>query len=354
MYGFFDQFVLCVCYLLCMLIVCYIQDGELVGLQMLVCVVGLEVSLVIICNILGDLEDLGLLVLLYILVGCILIVYGYWVFVDSLLQMQLLGEGELVWLCQELVGGGSIQVLFGSVLELFLVMSYFVGVVSVSWCEQFVFCQIDFVVLDGCWVLVILVFVDNEVQNWVIEIWQEFVLGQLEQVVNYFNVYFVGLLMVEICICLLLELCDVWFELEQLFVYSIELVEQVLQLVVDDMLVVGQICLMGVQDLFDLECLCELFELFFSKCEILQLLEWIIQVLGVCIFIGEEIGMMLLQGVLLVIVLYIVNGQVLGVLGVIGFKWMVYDWVILLVQVIVDVFGVVFLLVGCMLGIFDV
>lgn len=48
---------------------------------------GLDVSLVIICNILVDLEDLGLFSLLYILVGWVLIVNGYWVFVDSLVKM---------------------------------------------------------------------------------------------------------------------------------------------------------------------------------------------------------------------------------------------------------------------------
>ena len=66
------------------------------------------------------------------------------------------------------------------------------------------------------------------------------------------------------------------------------------------MLVAGQTRLMGVQDLSDLERLRELFELFSSKREILQLLERTIQAPGVRIFIGEETGMMPLQGVSLV------------------------------------------------------
>ncbi|WP_306780173.1 HrcA family transcriptional regulator, partial [Acinetobacter baumannii] len=73
------------------------------------------------------------------------------------------------------------------------------------------------------------------------------------------------------------------------------------------------------------ERLRELFELFSSKREILQLLERTIQAPGVRIFIGEETGMMPLQGVSLVTAPYTANGQVLGVLGVIGPKRMAYD-----------------------------
>ena len=108
------------------------------------------------------------------------------------------------------------------------------------------------------------------------------------------------------------------------------------------MLVAGQTRLMGVQDLSDLERLRELFELFSSKREILQLLERTIQAPGVRIFIGEETGMMPLQGVSLVTAPYTANGQVLGVLGVIGPKRMAYDRMIPLVQATADVLGAAF------------
>ncbi len=120
------------------------------------------------------------------------------------------------------------------------------------------------------------------------------------------------------------------------------LAEQALQPPADDMLVAGQTRLMGVQDLSDLERLRELFELFSSKREILQLLERTIQAPGVRIFIGEETGMMPLQGVSLVTAPYTANGQVLGVLGVIGPKRMAYDRMIPLVQATADVLGAAF------------
>lgn len=296
MHGSPDQLAPRARHLLRTLIARYIQDGEPVGSQTLARVAGLEVSPATIRNILGDLEDLGLLASPHTSAGRVPTAHGYRVFVDSLLQMQPPGEGELARLRQELAGGGSTQALLGSASELLSAMSHFVGVVSAPRREQFAFRQIDFVALDGRRVLAILVFADNEVQNRVIETRQEFAPGQLEQVANYLNAHFAGLPMAEIRTRLLLELRDARSELEQLLAHSIELAEQALQPAADDMLVAGQTRLMGVQDLSDLERLRELFELFSSKREILQLLERTIQAPGVRIFIGEETGMMPLQG----------------------------------------------------------
>ncbi len=342
MHGSPDQLAPRARHLLRTLIARYIQDGEPVGSQTLARVAGLEVSPATIRNILGDLEDLGLLASPHTSAGRVPTAHGYRVFVDSLLQMQPPGEGELARLRQELAGGGSTQALLGSASELLSAMSHFVGVVSAPRREQFAFRQIDFVALDGRRVLAILVFADNEVQNRVIETRQEFAPGQLEQVANYLNAHFAGLPMAEIRTRLLLELRDARSELEQLLAHSIELAEQALQPAADDMLVAGQTRLMGVQDLSDLERLRELFELFSSKREILQLLERTIQAPGVRIFIGEETGMMPLQGVSLVTAPYTANGQVLGVLGVIGPKRMAYDRMIPLVQATADVLGAAF------------
>lgn len=342
MHGSPDQLAPRARHLLRTLIARYIQDGEPVGSQTLARVAGLEVSPATIRNILGDLEDLGLLASPHTSAGRVPTAHGYRVFVDSLLQMQPPCEGELARLRQELAGGGSTQALLGSASELLSAMSHFVGVVSAPRREQFAFRQIDFVALDGRRVLAILVFADNEVQNRVIETRQEFAPGQLEQVANYLNAHFAGLPMAEIRTRLLLELRDARSELEQLLAHSIELAEQALQPAADDMLVAGQTRLMGVQDLSDLERLRELFELFSSKREILQLLERTIQAPGVRIFIGEETGMMPLQGVSLVTAPYTANGQVLGVLGVIGPKRMAYDRVIPLVQATADVLGAAF------------
>ncbi len=107
MHGSPDQLAPRARHLLRTLIARYIQDGEPVGSQTLARVAGLEVSPATIRNILGDLEDLGLLASPHTSAGRVPTAHGYRVFVDSLLQMQPPGEGELARLRQELAGGGS-------------------------------------------------------------------------------------------------------------------------------------------------------------------------------------------------------------------------------------------------------
>ncbi len=325
------------------LIARHIQDGEPVGSQTLARTAGLDVSAATIRNILGDLEELGLISSPHTSAGRVPTAHGYRVFVDSLVQMQPPGERELSRLRQELSGaGGTQQALLGSASELLSAMSHFVGVVSAPRRDQFAFRQIDFVALDPKRVLAIVVFADNEVQNRVIEARRAWEPGELEQVANYLNAHFAGMPLAGIRSRLLQELRQAQAEMERLLAHSVELAGQALEPPADDMLVAGQTRLMGVQDLSDLERLRELFELFSSKREILQLLERTQQAPGVRIFIGEETGVVPLAGVSLVTAPYLADGQVLGVLGVIGPKRMAYDRMIPLVQATAEVLGAAF------------
>ncbi|MGL4694212.1 MAG: heat-inducible transcriptional repressor HrcA, partial [Stenotrophomonas maltophilia] len=210
-------------HLLRTLIARHIQDGEPVGSQTLARHAGLDVSPATIRNILGDLEDLGLLSSPHTSAGRVPTAHGYRVFVDSLVKMQPPGEGELSRLRTELATGTGTQALLGSASELLSAMSHFVGVVSAPRREQFAFRHIDFVALDARRVLAILVFADNEVQNRVIEPRRGFNPGELEQVANYLNANCAGRPLAEIRARLLLELRDAQSEMEQLLAHSIEL-----------------------------------------------------------------------------------------------------------------------------------
>lgn len=329
-------------HLLRTLIARYIQDGEPVGSQTLARVAGLDVSAATIRNILADLEELGLLSSPHTSAGRVPTAHGYRVFVDSLVQMQPPGDAELSRLRHELPSGAGTQALLGSASQLLSAMSHFVGVVSAPRRGQFAFRQIDFVALDAQRVLAIVVFADNEVQNRVIEARRSWEPAELEQVANYLNAHFAGMPLAGIRRHLLLELRDARSELERLLSQSIDLAEQALQPPADDILLAGQTRLMGVQDLSDLERLRELFELFSSKREILQLLERTIQAPGVRIFIGEETGVVPLEGMSLVTAPYAADGQVLGVLGVIGPTRMAYERMIPLVTATAEVLGAAF------------
>jgi len=321
----------------------YIRDGEPVGSQTLARHAGLDVSPATIRNILADLEDIGLLSSPHTSAGRIPTAQGYRVFVDSLLQVRPLPEGELARLRQELPAGAGTQALLGSASELLSAMTRFVGVVSVPRRESFAFRHIDFVALDAQRVLAILVFADNDVQNRILQTRRAYDASELERVANYLNHHFAGRPLVEIRALLLHELQAARSEMESLLAHTIELAEQALEPDADaageGMVLAGQTRLMGVQDLSDLDRLRELFEAFARKREILQLLERTIQAPGVRIFIGEETGLAPLESVSLVSAPYIVNGRMLGVLGVIGPTRMAYDRVIPVVQAAADVLG---------------
>ena len=326
-------------HLLRTLIARYIRDGEPVGSQTLARHAGLDVSAATIRNILSDLEEVGLLASPHTSAGRVPTAQGYRMFVDSLLQVKPLGEGEVARLRSELPAGSGTQALLGNASELLSAMTHFVGVVGAPKREQFAFRHIDFVPLDGRRVLAILVFADNEVQNRVFEPRRAFDPSELERAANYLNAHFAGRPLSEIRRTLLHELRAARSEMEGLLAQTVELAEHALVPVADDMVLAGQTRLMGVQDLSDLDRLRELFETFARKREILQLLERTISAPGVRIFIGEETGLAPLEGVSVVTAPYRAAGQVVGVLGVIGPTRMAYERVIPVVQAAADALG---------------
>ena len=323
------------------LIARYIRDGEPVGSQTLARHAGLDVSPATIRNILGDLEDIGLLSAPHASAGRIPTAQGYRVFVDTLLQVKPLADGEVTRLRSELPAGSGTQHLLGNASELLSAMTHFVGVVSVPRREQFAFRHIDFVPLDPNRVMAILVFADNDVQNRILQVRHAYEPGELERVANYLNGHFAGIPLAEIRATLVHELKFARSEMEVLLARTVELAEQALVPlpVDDDMLLAGQTRLMGVQELSDVDRLRELFEAFARKREILQLLERTIHAQGVRIFIGEETGLAPLESMSLVTAPYTAGGKVLGVLGVIGPTRMAYDRVIPVVQAAADVLG---------------
>ncbi len=327
------------------LIARYIRDGVPVGSQTLARHSGLDVSPATIRNILADLEEVGLLASPHTSAGRIPTSQGYRVFVDSLLQLKPLPEIEMARLREELPAGGGTASLLGGTSELLSAMSRFVGVVSVPRRESFAFRHIDFVPVGAQRVLAILVFADNDVQNRIIHTRRPYDAGELERVANYLNRHFAGRPLAEIRATLLHDLQAARDEMQSLLAHTVDLAAEALRpepgaTSGEDMLLAGQTRLMGVQDLSDLDRLRDLFDAFARKREILQLLERTIEAQGVRIFIGEETGLAPLESVSLVTAPYAAaDGQLLGVVGVIGPTRMAYDRVIPVVQAAADVLG---------------
>jgi heat-inducible transcriptional repressor len=321
------------------LIAQYIRDGEPVGSRTLAKHSGLDVSPATIRNIMADLEEIGLVAAPHTSAGRIPTAQGYRVFVDSLLQVQPLGEDDVSRLRASVNAGTGTQALLNNASQLLSAMSHFVGVVTVPRREQFAFKHIDFVPLDAQRVLVILVFTDNEVQNRIITTRRAYTPSELEQTANYLNAHFAGRPLRDIHSTLIRELRDTRSAMERVLGAAMEVAEHALDPVDEDMLLAGQTRLMGLHDMSDVDRLRDLFEAFSRKREIIQLLERCIHAQGVRIFIGEETGLASMGGCTVVTAPYAADGKVLGVLGVIGPTRMAYERVIPMVQATADLLG---------------
>ncbi|MFO1506072.1 MAG: heat-inducible transcriptional repressor HrcA [Lysobacterales bacterium] len=312
----------------------YVADGHPVGSRTLAKASGLDVSPATIRNIMSDLEEIGLVSAPHTSAGRVPTAHGYRVFVDSLLEVNPLDDTQVEQLRRELPAGSATPELLGSASTLLSEMTHFVGVVSVPRREEFAFRHIDFVTLDAERLLVILVFVDGQVQNRVITMSEPCSPAELEQIANYLNTNFAGLRLDEIRTRLLHELHDEHVRLNRMLAAAVDVARQAFGTDAgdSDMLVSGQTNLMGIHDAGDVDRLRDLFEAFQRKREILSLLDRCAKAEGVRLFIGEESGMAALDRYSMVAAPYGVAGRVLGVLGVIGPTRMAYERVIPAVQ----------------------
>lgn len=317
----------------------YIEHGEPVGSRTLARHSGLDVSAATIRNIMADLEDLGLLAAPHTSAGRIPTASGYRVFVDSLIELPSPDEAMVRQLSQHLSQGQGTQGLLVGATELLSSMSHSVGVVTVPQRAAFAFRHIEFVPVDTQRVLVVIVFIDNEVQNRIIQTRRHYTPAELEQTANYLNRHYAGRTWPEIRAALLRELGEVRSELERTLAAAVELSAEALPESGDDVLLAGQTRLMDSPDLADVELLRGLFDAFAQKREILVLLERCARAQGVRIFIGEETGLAPFGGCTVVTAPYAVSGRVLGVLGVIGPTRMDYERVIPMVRATADLVG---------------
>jgi heat-inducible transcriptional repressor len=201
--------------------------------------------------------------------------------------------------------------------------------------EREVFHQIEFVQLSGNRVLAILVTGDGEVHNRILQTEQPLSPSQLEQASNFLTRMFTGQEMREVRRQLIADLKRTHQHMDELMLRAVMMARRLLESAEhkDDVMIAGQTNLMEFDELASMDRLKALFDAFTEKRQILDLLDRCIEAEGVQIFIGEESGYALLDDCSVVTATYRVEGQVLGVLGVIGPTRMNYQQVIPVVDV---------------------
>lgn len=314
----------------------YIRDGQPVGSRTLARDAGLDLSPATVRNVMADLEDLGYLHAPHTSAGRVPTARGYRFFIDALLRLRPLDHQEIEILRRHIDQPvHSSAELVRSVSNLLSGVTRLAGIVMLPRRNVVTLRHVEFLPLSETRVLVILVLNTQEVQNRIIQTRRPYNAGELQQAANYLNAQFAGQEIQQVREALLGELREARDSLDRLMETVMEMAEQTFETTPEgeDYVVAGQTHLMQYTDLSDLDKLRQLFEAFNHKRDLLHLFDQCLHAEGVQIFVGEESGCEVLEGCSVVTAPYSVEGQVLGVLGVIGPTRMAYDRVIPVVDV---------------------
>lgn len=332
-------------HLLKVLVERYIREGEPVGSRTLARESGLDISAATVRNVMADLEEMGLVRSPHTSAGRVPTVRGYRFFVDSLLKVRPLDEGDVRHLeaeIEEAAAESDPHGLAERASEILSEVTRMAGVVTVPRTEFRALRQVEFLPLSGSRALAILVVDEREVQNRVIETGRPYGAEELQRISNYLNEHFAGLTLEEIRESLVRDMEAARADMDRLMGEAIEMGRRALMSPPEqdeDLVLSGETRLMRFQELSDVEKLRQLFEAFEQKRELLGLLDRCVRADGVRIFIGEESGYEPLGDCSVVTAPYRVEGRVVGVLGVIGPTRMAYDRVIPIVDVTARLLG---------------
>ena len=318
----------------------YVLDGQPVGSRTLAREAGLELSPATIRNVMSDLEELGYVISPHTSAGRIPTVQGYRFFVDSLLTVQPLDNTAFEQMRAEIRSEQGQQDLIESVTGMLSGITHLAGVVTLPRHEHPLFKQVEFLPLSDNRVLTILVTDDDEVQNRIIVTEKKCSPSELQQASNYLNSLFAGKDIADVRAALLSEMQETRSTMNSMMITAMQMADQVL----DDggregFVMAGQTNLMEFQELCNVDQLRKLFDAFSKKRDMLHLLDQCVNAEGIQIFIGEESGYEMLDECSMVTAPYSVEGEALGVLGVIGPTRMAYDRVIPIVDATARLLG---------------
>lgn len=319
--------------LLRLLVERYIEDGQPVASRTLSRATGNALSSATIRNVMADLDDMGFVCSPHTSAGRVPTQRGYRFFVDHLEPERLpaVMRGRLA---QEILGtGGESERMLQAAGGILSSLSTMAGVVTVPRRNRAVLRRIEFLPLSSRRVLAILVVNGHEVQNRVLSTEREFSAGELERLANAINQHYAGKDLLALREALRQEVGAA----RRAFDTSLQEALRLLDSASPDgeqagLLVSGGANLFAFEELAELDRLRDLFDALDRKQELLAVFDQCLDADGVQIFIGEESGYRVLDECSVVTAPYTVDGQVAGVLGVIGPTRMAYARIIPLVR----------------------
>ena len=311
----------------------YIEDGQPVGSRTLSEYTGLNLSPATIRNVMAELEEGGFIASPHTSAGRVPTPLGYRLFVDSLLTVRPLAQPDLFQIETSLVPDDP-QRLVSTASQLLAELTRFAGVVATPKRRNQSFRQIEFLSLSDKRILLIIVSTEGEVQNRIILTDRSYSQSQLTQAANFFNRHYSGLSFEEVKPRLAHELASLQTDISRLMQTAVEASTQAFGQTDATYVIAGESNLLKTPDLSsNMIRLRELFHLFESKTDLLQLLNIGQTADGVQLYIGAEAGVSTLDECSVVTAPYEVNGEVVGTLGVIGPTRMAYERIIPIVDI---------------------
>ena len=321
--------------LLKLLVERYIQDGQPVASRTLSRAGGLNLSPATIPNVMADLDDLGFVSSPHTSAGRVPTQRGYRYFVDSLLEPEGLADEQQQQIVRELLDRAkNTEELLQTTSSVLSSLSRMAGVVTTPRRNIAVLRRIDFLPLSERRVLAILVVNQRDVQNRVVSVDRDYSARELEVLANAINQHYAGRDLLVLRQQLVDEVSATQREVNDTLRSALEMTERALghpdpQ---QDYVVAGGSNLFSFQELGDVSRLRKLFDALDHKRDLLSLFDQCLQAEGMQIFIGEESGYRVLDECSVVTAPYYLQGEVAGVLAVVGPTRMAYSRIIPLVR----------------------
>ena len=322
-----------------MLVQHYLAEGDPVGSKTLASTTELAVSPATVRNIMADLEDRGLVSSPHTSAGRVPTHRGLRFFVDSLISVQPMDARTIGRMRGTLNPDMTPHQLVEAASRMLSRVTHMAGLVTVPRPEQLSLRQVEFLPLSGKRVLAILVINDREVQNRVIHTDREYEDTELTQAANYINQEFGGKSLLAIRTGVLDSMQHDKDRLDAIMQTALDVASKTFAESDEDAdyVVTGESNL--VESLASVHDVRDLFDAFTRKGGIVHLLDRCLETDGIQLFIGEESGYRPFDDYSLITARYEVNGDVAGVLGVIGPTRMAYDKVIPVVDVTARLLG---------------
>ena len=321
----------------------YLATGEAVGSQTVTRRYGLDVSAATVRNVMGDLEEVGLLKHTHTSAGRIPTERGLRYYVDTLLRVRSLSLGEKDDIRERLGGApGEATINVPEVMQrtsrLLRELSHLTVVVQAPRPESDSVQHLEFVRLREGQLLAVLETASGQVQNKLVPVDFNVDPGELEHINNYLQDLANGLTLDQLRVRIVEEIASDRAAHDALVARALRLATAAVPAEsTADVLVDGQSNLLsGNADLERAKALLRTLE---EKDLVVRLLDRTLSAPGICVFIGAEANLADLTDVSVVAAPYGTEGRPLGTIGVIGPARMNYSRVIPLVDFTAEMIG---------------